>query len=264
MYHAFYSLAATPFSKENKNSFVSKSFKEAVIRLEYLQKTRGMGLMTGESGAGKTFVLRSFASKLNQSLFKVVYFPLSTGTVNDFYRGLILKLGEEPRFRKVELFEQIQTRVINLFKNKRVTPVFILDEMHMAPNKMLLDLGLLFNFYMDSLNPFILILAGLPSLKNRLATAPSQPLNQRIVMRYTMEPLQREEVKQYILYNLEKAGMKHPLFTEDALEAVASLSQGWPRIINNICENSLLLGTQMRKKMVDAEIVRLAALETGM
>jgi general secretion pathway protein A len=59
MYRAFYSLSRVPFSKENANCFVSKSFGEARARLEYLQKTRGMGLLVGEPGAGKTFVLKS-------------------------------------------------------------------------------------------------------------------------------------------------------------------------------------------------------------
>ncbi len=263
MYRAFYSLPTVPFSKEGCHCFTSKNFKEARAGLDYLKKTRGMGLLTGEPGSGKTFTLRVFAANLNPSLFKTIYFPLSTGTVMDFYRGLALGLGEEPRFRKVDLFSQIQKRVLSFFKDKRITPVFILDEMHMAPSKMLLDLSLLFNFSMDSLNPFVLVLSGLPSLKHRLEVAQAQPLNQRIIMRYSMEPMDKEEVRQYIANNLEQSGAKHPLFRDDAIEAVASLSQGWPRLINNICVNSLLLGAQAGKEIIDAEIVRLTARDTG-
>lgn len=265
MYKAFYSLSSTPFSKENNgNFFVSQSFKEAKARLEYLQKSRGMGILLGEPGAGKTFVLRTFSSSLNSALYKVIYFPLSTGTVADFYRGLVKGLGEEPRFKKVDLFEQFQRRVLSLFKDKRITPVFILDEMHIAPAKMFTDMGILFNFNMDSLNPFVLIMSGLPSLQERLNVISTQPLNQRILMRYCMEPLEKEEVRQYVEHNLECAGAKHTIFGEDALEAVASLSQGWPRIINNLCLNCLLLGSQKKKELIDGDVVRLAAQETGM
>ena len=56
----------------------------------------------------------------------------------------------------------------------------------------------------------------------------------------------------------------HPIFSEEALEALSSLSHGWPRIINNLCINCLLLGTQTKKELIDAEVVRLAARETGM
>ena len=265
MYEAFYSLTKAPFSKENEGpSFASRSFSEALARLEYLKKSRGMGLLVGEPGSGKTFVLKAFADSLNPALYKPVYFPLSTGTVMDFYRGLVQGLGEEPRFRKVELFSQLQQRVLSLYRDKRVTPVFIMDEMHLAPAKMLTDLSILFNFVLDSLNPFVLVLSGLPSLMQRLDTVHSQPLNQRIVMRYVMEPLEKEEIKDYIEHKLREAGAKMPIFAEDAIEAVSSLSHGWPRVIDQLCVNCLLLGAQAKKELIDAEIVRLAAQETGM
>ena len=264
MFEAYYSLNHSPFSKETSVGFASKGFSEARARLQYLQRVRGIGLLTGEPGAGKTFVLKAFADELNPSLFKVIYFPLSTGTVMDSYRGLVSGLGEEPRYRKVDLFEQIQARISALYKDKKITPVFILDEMHMAPSKMLMDLGLLFNFRMDSWNPFVLILSGLPPLQHRLSLANSQPLNQRVVMRYALEPLEKEEVIEYIEHHLQQAGAKHPLFNEEALEAITSLSQGWPRVINNLCVNCLLLGAQAKKELIDEEVVRLAAAETGM
>ena len=264
MYKAFYSLSKTPFSKENGAAYVSRSFKEAMARLEYLRKARGIGLLVGEPGAGKTFALKSFSEQLNSSLYRIIYFPLSTGTVMDFYRGLVLGLSEEPGFRKVDLFEQLQQRVLSLYRDKKITPVFILDEMHLAPAKMLTDLGLMFNFLMDSLNPFVLVLSGLPALMQRLQITSAQPLNQRIIMRYTMEPLEKEEVKMYIEHNLEAAGARHRIFSEEAVEALASLSHGWPRVLNNLCVNCLLLGAQAKKELIEAETVRLAAQETGM
>jgi type II secretory pathway predicted ATPase ExeA len=264
MYRAFYSLTKSPFSKENDEFFPSKSAREARARLEYLKKTRGMGLLVGEPGAGKTFVLRCFTQELNPSLFKAIYFPLSTGTVMDFYRGLVAGLGEEPRFRKVDLFGQLQQRTLSLYRDKKITPVFIMDEMHLATPKMLTDLGLLFNFQMDALNPFVLVLSGLPSLMQRLEVVHAQPLNQRIVMRYAMEPLAKEEIREYIEHNIRAAGGSMPLFSEDALEAIASLSHGWPRVVNNLCINALLMGAQAKKEIIDAETVRLASRETGM
>ena len=264
MYKSFYSLTRVPFSKENGEFFPSSSAQEAKARLEYLKKARGMGLLVGEPGAGKTFVLKAFTQGLNPSLFKAVYFPLSTGTVMDFYRGLVRGLDEEPCFRKVDLFGQLQQRILSLYRDRKITPVFILDEMHLATPKILTDLGILFNFQMDALNPFVLVLAGLPPLRQRLKVVQAQSLNQRIVMRYAMEPLGQEEIKEYVEHNLKAAGAAVSLFSEDALEAIASLSHGWPRIINNLCLNCLLLGAQAQKELIDAETVRLAAGETDM
>lgn len=265
MYRAFYSLTKAPFTKEIKtaDSFPSASFSEALARLEYLKKTRGIGLIAGEPGAGKTFALRAFAESLNPSLYKVVYFPLSTGTVMDFYRGLAIALGEEPKFRKVDLFHQIQSAVLRFFRERKITPVFILDEMQMAKDLFLCDINILFNFSMDSENPFILVLSGLPHLLDKLTLNQNRPLAQRIAMSYKVEPLTREEVAGYIQHHMELAGANHNIFSEPAIEAIASLSRGWPRLINKLATHCLLYGFQAKKEIIDAEVVRLAAQDTG-
>jgi general secretion pathway protein A len=265
VYLSFYSLARTPFGKEIKPgaSFLSLAYQETMARLDYLKKTRGMGLIVGEPGAGKTFALRSFAESLNPALFKVVYFPLSTGTVMDFYRGLALGLGEAPSFRKVDLFHQIQQAVEVSFTERKVTPVFILDEMQFATDKFLSDLSILFNFEMDSVNPFILILSGLPHLLNKLSLNQNRALSQRIMMRYKVEPLSKEEVGSYIEHHLQLAGANHRIFSEGAVEAISSLSGGWPRLINKLATHCLLAGYQAQKELIDDSVVHLAAEEAG-
>lgn len=266
MYQAFYGLKTAPFSKElkPKDAFPSQSLKESEARLEYLSRVRGMGLLVGEPGAGKTFALRVFCANLSPALFKVIYLPLSTGTVMDFYRGLAQGLGEEPGFRKIDLFHQIQQAVQVLFRDKKITPVFILDEMHLASPKFLLDLALLFNFAMDAFNPFILVLAGLPFLLSRLELNQTQSLAQRMVVRFQLEPLSREEVGGYLEHHLSLAGATRPLFEPPAVEAIASRSRGWPRLVNNLALTSLLWGAQLKAEMINAEIVRQAATEIGL
>lgn len=265
MYRTFYSLSKNPFTKDIKtsDSFPSAAFKETTARLEYLKKTRGIGLVAGEPGAGKTFALRTFADSLNPSLYKVIYFPMSTGTVMDFYRGLALGLGEEPKFRKVDLFHQIQQAVEAYFKERKITPVFILDEMQMAKDVFFCDLSILFNFGMDSENPFILVLSGLPYLMDRLTLNHNRPLLQRVMMRYKVEPLTKDEVSDYIMHHMELAGAKHRIFSETAIDAIASLSRGWPRLINKLATHCLLFGCQAHKEQVDEEVVRLAAHEAA-
>ena len=148
-----------------------------------------------------------------------MYFPLSTGTVMDFYRGLALGLGEDTKFRKVDLFNQIQEAVKVYFKERKITPVFVLDEMQMAKDAFLNDLGILFNFDMDSQNPFILILSGLPYLLDRLSLNHNRPLAQRIMMRYKVEPLTKNEVTDYINHHMKLAGANHTIFSDNAIQA---------------------------------------------
>lgn len=82
MFQSFYSLSSVPFRKEleSKHFFSSQGFSEGTARLEYLKSTRGIGVVIGEAGAGKTSLMRNFAASLNPSLFKAIYFPLSTVT----------------------------------------------------------------------------------------------------------------------------------------------------------------------------------------
>ncbi|MDQ0229233.1 ExeA family protein, partial [Metabacillus malikii] len=122
----------------------------------------------------------------------------------------------------------------------------------------------LFNFQMDSTNPFILVLAGLPHIKTRLALNHHRPLSQRLIMKYEIQPLTREEVFSYIDHHMKLAGAKMPIFTETALEAIALRSQGWPRVINTLTINSLLFGFQLKKGQIDEEIIRLAVENNGL
>jgi type II secretory pathway predicted ATPase ExeA len=234
MYKSFYSLASEPFLKDMRSidAFQSTSYLEALNGLDFLKGSKGIGLIIGDPGSGKTFTLRSFKDALNPSLHHAVYFPLSTGGVMDFYRGLAYGLGEEPKFRKVDLFRQIQQGIERMDQERKVTPVFILDEMHMAKDAFLQDLAILFNFRMDSSNPFILILAGLPHLKTRLSMNHHRPLEQRIIMRYQLQSLGKDDVCAYLEHHMKLAGAKMPIFTANALEAIALRSQGWPRVIN--------------------------------
>lgn len=265
MIESYFSLTRRPFGKDIKPTevFRSTAFKEAEARLNYLLKIKGFGLLTGDPGSGKTLAARCFAEGLNPSLYKVVYFPLSTGTVADYYRGLAGALGENPGFRKVDLFHQIQNAILTSGRDRRITPVIILDEIQFAKDLFLHDLNILFNFQMDSENPFLLILAGLPRMLDRLNLNQNKPLKQRILMQYRMEPLGREEIGAYICHHMELAGARHPIFTESAFEAISACTMGWPRLVNNLASHCLLYACQAGKQQIDEETVRIAAEEAG-
>ena len=266
MYRAFYSLSQDPFTKDIRPQyhFPSRGFKEALARIRYLIETRGIGVILGEPGCGKTYALRSVAESLNPSLYRTAYLSLSTGTTMDMYRAIAAGLGEEPRFRKVDLFGQIQKAVGHLYYDKKITPVFIMDEMHIARSEFLLDLAMIFNFSMDSKNPFVLILSGLPFFQSRLRLNQAQPLAQRIIVQYKFEPLDKDEVKGYLDHRLRLVGAVTPIFTDQAIEAIASHTGGWPRLINNLASTALLYGAQLKRNPIDEDIIRMAAEETSL
>ena len=136
--------------------------------------------------------------------------------------------------------------------------------MQMASNQFLNDISLLFNFGMDSQNPFVLVLVGLPHFLDRLKLSHNLPLAQRVVMRYQMLPLTKEEVKLYIQHQLNLAGAKYDIFSEQAIEAIASRSRGFPRLINNLSTHALLFGCNKKLEVIDDEAVLVAASEAGL
>ena len=229
-YTARYGLEFNPFLKNSKEVLVeTQEYKEVQFRLKYLLSTKGFGILTGSAGKGKTTALRSFASSLNPSLYKVIYSSLSTLTVMDFYRNLAAELGAVPAHRKTENFKLIQDEINRLAIEKR--------------------------FEMDSRDRAVILLAGLPQLNNTLRLGIHEPLRQRIVMNYNLDGLSKEEGRSYIHEKLKGAGCSQKVFEENAIEAVLNAANGTPRMINKLCNASLLVGNSSNLNIITADAV---------
>jgi general secretion pathway protein A len=263
MFLQFFGLKFNPFNKEISTDqlFASLDWQELESRLKYLQTTRGMGLIVGEPGTGKSTALRKYTGELNPALYKPLYFSLSTVTVLEFYQGLALELGEEPKHKKISLFHQIQGAISTLYYERRITPVIVLDEVHLVSNKVLEDLRLIFNFQMDSQNPFILILAGQPLIRNKLSLSANSPLRQRIMVKHIMQGLKAEELGSYLQTRLKLAGVHEELFSSAAIEAIYSITNGLPRLVNSLVTASLLSACEKKQSQIDEEIVYQAQTE---
>lgn len=257
MFTQYFGLKFNPFSKEvpADKLFISEDLLELESRLKYLQTTRGIGLVAGEPGSGKTTALRKYVSDLSPALYKYHYFSLATVTVLEFYQGLALALGEQPRHKKVTIFHQIQQAISSMYYEHRITPVIILDEIHLASNKLLEDLRLIFNFKMDSQNPFILILAGQPLIRSKLTLNINNPLRQRLVVKHIMHGLKFEEIKDYCSSRLRQAGLVEEIFIDSAFEAIYATTKGLPRLINSLVTNCLLYACEKKHRQINEEVV---------
>lgn len=262
-YPARYGLEINPFIKNSKDIIVgSADMAEAKVRLDYLGETKGFGLLTGGSGKGKTTAVRVWASSLNPSLFKVSYSSLSTLTVMDFYRQIAAGLGAEPSFRKNDLFDDIQREIKRSSLEKRITPVIIIDEANLLSHKVLSDLQLMFNFEMDSRDLAVVLLVGQPRINTTLNQSTHESLRQRIVMNYHMTGITKEEGREYIDKKLEGAGCRQTVFNSNAIEAILNSASGAPRMINKICNRSLMIGAIQGKSIIDVDIVQKAIEDT--
>lgn len=255
-YIARFGLEFDPFIKNSKDIIVENAeYNEAMARLNILAGIKGIGLLTGEPGRGKTTILRNWSASLNTSMFRVIYSSLSTLTINDFYREMATGLGLMPAFRKNDNFRMIQDEITRLAIEKRRTPVFILDEANYIKHAILNELKMLFNFEMDSRDRAIVVLAGLPQINNTLKLSTHEPLRQRLVMNYNLEGLTKEEGRIYIENKVKGAGCMLPLFSDNALETILNAANGTPRVINRLCSFSLLMAGNSGLTEVDAESV---------
>ena len=255
-YMSRYGFEFNPYVKGINDSLIETSqHREVITRLNYLSQVKVFGLITGQPGMGKTTALRTWKNNLNPAAYKVVYTSLSTITVLEFYRTLAEELGYEPAFRKNENFKIIHEGINRYVIEKRMTPVFILDEANYMKSATLNDLKILFNFEMDSVNKAVVILTGLPQLNNILRLSSHEPLAQRIIMNYEMEPLSIEEGIKFIQDKQKKAGSHMEVFERNALEAIVTASTGIPRIIDKISNQTLLIGNTLNENIITAETV---------
>lgn len=262
-YTARYGLEFNPFIKNAKDILLDTSESSEVrVRLGTLEKIHGFGVLTGEPGRGKTTSARKWADSLSPSLYRVCYTSLSSLTVMDFYRRTASLLGAEPSFRKSDLFEDIQTEVRRYALEKRITPVIIIDEADKLTHKVLSDLQIMFNFDMDSRDPAIVLLIGQPRLNMTLNQNTHESLRQRIVMNYHMGGISKEEGRRYIACKLEGAGCRQSVFDDNAVEAILNAANGTPRMINKICNRSLMIGAASGQGSINAETIGKAVEDT--
>lgn len=257
MYLSYYGLEFNPFDKniETKYAFETDDFKILKNRLEFVKENKTMALITGNPGMGKTFVIRNFLNELNSNLYKIVYICMSTITTYEFYKQLCYELGIEPPFKKVDMFREIQDRIINLSKDKKINVIIVLDEAQYLKPSILNDLKLLFNFDIDSKNYASLILVGQPVLNSILKRNIYDALSQRITVSYNMCGINKIELNDYIDSRIRLAHGNNGIFNEQAIEAIFNACNGSIRIVNNIITKSLIIGKSKQLQTIDSNLI---------
>lgn len=259
----FYGLRDQPFMKSTplKAPFMTIDAQEAEGRLACLKETRGIGVFIGIPGSGKTSILKNFAGSLNPALYKLVYIPLTSVSVNEFLKMMAVGLNLEPKYKKSDLFGQIQDEIQYQVNEKRCIPVFIIDEAQYLPIQVLRDLVMLLNFDMDSKDYCILLLAGTEGLKSLLKRPACEAFRQRILVKYQMNGMNLNEAREYVKYILDSCGAQEPIFSEAAVETAYRCSRGSVRKLNNILSKCLQEGARQRKRLIENDIVESARQE---
>ncbi len=265
MYETCFGLKCRPFSKtpDPKFLFYSKAHEEALARLQHGVEEKEIMLLTGEIGSGKTTLSRALMDLLGEE-YRVISILNPRLTPTQFLRTIAKGFNVNRNHLKDDLLAAIYDKVYEDY-TKGITPVIIIDEAQLIPDKNSFEeIRLLTNFQLDEENLLSLVLIGQPDLKKRLERKAYLPLRQRIGLRYHLNPLSNEEIRQYITHRLKLAGRTEPLFSEEAIEVICRYSEGIPRNINNIASNSLLEGFGMGTQVIPKEIVYDVVYELGL
>lgn len=259
MFTEFYGFSATPFSRSLPSSklFLARGQEELKARLEYLVRERGIGLITGEIGSGKSTAVRAFVDSLDPTRYTVVYTANPTLGSSGFYREVLTLLGEAvPRYRP-QMVLALQ-RCFDLLSNERKrTPVIIVDEAHLLSQTMLEELRLLLNVRMDSQAAAALVLVGHTELRRTLRLSIHEALWQRTTVRYHLRALDLAETGAYIRHQLETGGYRGPgLFSDGFVAKAFDYTKGIPRQINLVCTHALMDGCAEQKAILDETVLR--------
>ena len=244
MYQSFYGFREMPFNitPDPNFLFLSPTHMEALQHLRYgVSEKKGFIVLTGEVGCGKMTLCRKFLNELEPENYETALILNPRLSETQLLRAILAELGEETKARaRDELMQHLNRSLLERIHAQKDI-VVIIDESQNLTFEALEHLRLLSNLETDKQKLFQIILLGQPELEDKLNQERLRQLKQRILVHYKLRALSSEQMMHYIQHRLAMAGgMGRPNFTNPAFKKIYSSSRGIPRLINNICDKSLL------------------------
>lgn len=265
MYKAFYGLKKDPFGLNPDPHFLfpSERHRNAFRYLIYGIKNReGFIEIIGDVGTGKTLLCRALLALLGDDV-KSALILNPPFTELEFFETIMDDLGVEAQWEdRKQALDALSNFLLEEYHQGR-NVVIIIDEAQHLTIDLLEQVRLISNIETEQKKLLQIILVGQPELEDRLRAAQLKQLDQRITLRYYLEPLKKSELKQYIYHRLRVAGSTGDIkFTSGALRKIYQFSKGVPRLINVVCDKSLLTGYFFRIKNIGSKHVKIALRST--
>jgi len=257
MYLEYWGLREPPFGNvpDSNIFYESPQHEEALFRLLFAVKHRkGVAMLTGDVGCGKTTVSRAFIRHVATDNFEIHTITNPALEPIDLIRAILMNLGEDAQSdSKSILLTRLQNR-LGRNAEQGLATVLIIDEAHVVSNRATFEeLRMLLNMQMENQFLITMILIGQPPLLEKISALP--PLNERIGIKYHLEPLDFVNTIRYLMYRLRRVGAERGIFTKDSVKALYDYSCGIPLRINNVADRSLLVGFMRKAQVLSKSIV---------
>ena len=259
MYINHFGLSTDPFPLTPKLFFVyqSRAYGETMAHLVYgIEQEEGIVLITGGIGTGKTLALQSLLSQLSGPIDPVLVNVTQMDWV-ELLRYILLEMGEKPAqgLGVADLVQQLKS-VLEERRDRGRKVLLIVDEAQHLDVQALEGLRLLMNLSSPEKPSLQLILVGQQALEQTISRLELSQLNQRIRVRYRLQPLTRKELEQYIAHRTLVAGSEQPIFKAGAVDRIFELSGGIPRVVNILASRAMLAAYVEKSPKVDHRHVR--------
>ena len=261
MYKEFYGFTTYPFSitPDPQFLYLSKKHETCLHNLLYsLKKGHGFGVLAGQTGTGKTLLLKVLEKNLDEKTRVAFLVNSSLDSLDILHHAFHELQLDSTGESKIDLLSSLKNM---LFTSKKSNEKFvvIIDEAQNLSVDVLENLRLLTNFENSEQKVLQIILAGDQQLEDKLQLIELTQPGQRVDFHCDLMPMEDHDTQSYVKRRLAVAGVTHPVFTPRAMQNIFVYSQGIPRVINLICDNALLYGFGHEKRKIGPEIIHQVA-----
>jgi len=267
MYNKFFGLRESAFNvnPDPRYFFLTPVMQEALAGLAYgIQRRKGIILLTGEVGTGKTTLLNQLMDWLRQNQAATAFIFNTRLSVEDLFNYILTDFGIscESRAKSDMLIHLNNWLLHRCLAKDREPAVLIVDEAQNLSAELLEEIRLLTNLETSSEKLLQIVLSGQPELELKLREPRLRQLRQRITLRYRTTQLSPAETRSYIEERLRIAGANsEPIFSPEAIESIHHYAFGVPRVINVLCDHALINAFAERQRPVSASLIHEVARE---
>lgn len=255
---SFFGFTKMPFSKYMWASkmFEASSQQDLLKGLSLWLQTKGIALIYGPAGVGKSISLRRFKQDLDERRYEIFYLFNTRLTPLGFMRSLSRLLGLPVLYQQADLFDALSEHLGQFEQRSNKHPLIILDDADGLRDELLELLRLLSNFDMDSDDRFSFILSGSHTLAMRIKQAKNEALRQRIGFNHQLSGFTIDDAVSYVHFHLKRAEAPPELFSQNSIKIIFHYAQGLPRVMNQIALQALIRAAISGKNAINAGFLK--------